>query len=524
VAIEFHETDVPKVSNVSSHDLKKRWYVTVSVVLVSGVLVPGSRMAPAKAQTAEAFVVSVKLPSEVAGGSWSLTVPTESGADVGLRMLGTGRVPKDGALRIPVEIIRAAQTADDTVFLHVSASRVIDKATAWATSASVGLPQSSLAPGTTEELTAVAAHRVPIHWDKPDTTPVRLDRQRRVEPSAPPKRATKPAAPATAPTRGAGRTRPSGTRARADGDTAATPVVTGDTSGQGMVPQGVVAPTGCRWYGACEFVKASKLIPGVRAFRWFSSQGLATTATFVVESGFEQQWQNGVRAGGQAGPFKAEGFSTRTKTSKSGIVDEWPTRADCWAPPQPGDDPGCGTNTETGRGFVPTSGRDTWQWQKVVVSMPSCYEPGCRSYDYTEERLRNYGYDGGDEIDAAQRPDFDHRPSEVFRNRWGRWAIERPGGAVKVSTETQVTVEGGATIGLEFSPEEGAANGSFTSTSTQKKVQKVTDAIVVRKQEQLPFLERVIRYDGSHEKWKYIYWTCEKVEGWSGGDCWDHGS
>jgi hypothetical protein len=440
-------------------------------------------------------------------------------------MLDSGRVPKDGALRIPMEIIRAAQTADDTVFLHVSASRVIDKATAWATSASVGLLQSSLQPGATEVLTAVAAHRVPIHWDKPDTTPVAPDRQRRVEPSSPPRPATKPAAPAMAPTRGDGRTRPSGTRAKGDGDTAATPMVTGDsTSGQGMVPQGVVAPTGCRWYGACESVKASKLIKGVRAFRWFSSQGLATTATFMVESGFEQQWQNGVRGGGQAGPFKAEGFSTRTKTSRSGIIDDWPTRADCWVPPQQGDGPGCGTNQETGRGFVPTFGRDTWQWQKVVVSMPSCYEAGCRSYDYTEERLRNYGYDGGNETDGVQRPDFDHRPSEVFGNRWGRWAVERPGGAVKFSTETQVTVEHGATIGLDFSAEEGAVKGEFTSTSTQKKLQKTNDSIVVRGQAQLPFVDRVIRYDGGHEKWKYIYWTCEKVEGWSGGDCWDHGS
>ena len=46
----------------------------------------------------------------------------------------------------------------------------------------------------------------------------------------------------------------------------------------------------------------------------------------------------------------------------------------------------------------------------------------------------------------------------------------------------------------------------------------------VRDQAQLPFLEQVIRYDGRHERWQYIYWTCEKVDGWSGGDCWDHGS
>jgi len=156
--------------------------------------------------------------------------------------------------------------------------------------------------------------------------------------------------------------------------------------------------------------------------------------------------------------------------------------------------------------------------------MPSCYEPGCRSYDYTEERLRNYGYDGGTEIDATQPSDFDHRPSEVLHNSWGRWAIQRPGGSVNVSTETQVTVERGATINLEFSAEEGAANGSFTSTSTQKKLKKISDTIAVRNRAQLPFLEQVIRYDGGHEKWKYIYWTCEKVDGWSGSDCWDHGS
>ena len=96
---------------------------------------------------------------------------------------------------------------------------------------------------------------------------------------------------------------------------------------------------------------------------------------------------------------------------------------------------------------------------------------------------------------------------------------------VKVSTESEVTEEHGATINLEFSAdEEHAANGSFTSTSTQKKVKKISDMIQVRDQGQLPFLQQVIRYDGRHEQWKYIYWTCEKVDGWSGGDCWDHGS
>jgi len=510
------------------HSGTRRCCLVVAVALVGGALVPGARMAqPAGAQTAEAFILSLKLPPEVAGGTWLLTVPTASGADAGLRLLDSGRVPRDGALRIPVDLIGARQIGDDeTVFLHVSASRLIDKATAWATSASVGLPERSLAAGATEVLTAVPASRVPIHWDRPDTTPVRPDRQRRMDPSPPPRSAAPAAAPATAPTRGPARTRPDGARAQAEDSAGLTPVATGDmTGGQGMVPQGVVAPTGCRWYGACEFVKASKLFPGVRAFRWFSSQGIGTTATFQVESDFEQQWQNGVRGGGQAGPFKVEGFSTRTKSDKSGIIDTWPTRADCWSPPQRGDGPNCGTNQQTGHGFIPTYGRDTWQWQKVLVSVPSCYEAGCRSYDYTEERLRNFGYDGGTESEAAQLPDFDHRPSEVVRNRWGRFAIERPGAMVKVSTESEVTEEHGATINLEFSAdEEHAANGSFTSTSTQKKVKKISDMIQVRDQGQLPFLQQVIRYDGRHEQWKYIYWTCEKVDGWSGGDCWDHGS
>ena len=75
------------------------------------------------------------------------------------------------------------------------------------------------------------------------------------------------------------------------------------------------------------------------------------------------------------------------------------------------------------------------------------------------------------EIEATQPSDFDHRPSEVLHT-----------------------------------------------------LKKISDTIAVRNRAQLPFLEQVIRYDGGHEKWKYIYWTCEKVDGWSGSDCWDHGS
>src|SRR5207302_2559989 len=143
----------------------------------------------------------------------------------GLRLLDSGRVPRDGALRIPVDLIGARQIGDDeTVFLHVSASRLIDKATAWATSASVGLPERSLAAGATEVLTAVPASRVPIHWDRPDTTPVRPDRQRRMDPSPPPRSAAPAAAPATAPTRGPARTRPDGARPQAEDSAGLTPV------------------------------------------------------------------------------------------------------------------------------------------------------------------------------------------------------------------------------------------------------------------------------------------------------------
>jgi hypothetical protein len=262
----------------------------------------------------------------------------------------------------------------------------------------------------------------------------------------------------------------------------------------------------------------------VRAFRWFSSQGLGTTATFSVKRGFEQEWQNGIRFGGKKGPFSAEGHSTRTKSSSTEIVDIAPTRADCWTPAQSGDGPNCGTRQQTGHGFVSVWGLDTWQRQKVEVTVASCYEPGCRPYTYTEERVRNYQYDGGAELDPPQLPDFDKRPSEVRAGRWGSYAKHPPASSVTISSETSVTVEKGATVKLEFSAAEGAANGTFVSTSKQKKVDRISDAISVRNEAELPFLTDRLRYDGGHDKWKYIYWTCENAAGWTGGACWEHGS
>ncbi|MGH9021801.1 MAG: hypothetical protein ACRDV9_01655 [Acidimicrobiia bacterium] len=471
------------------------------------------------------LTLSVTLGSQVAGGMWSLTAPTETDEGVGLRLLDDGAVPDDGKLVVSVpDLPERALAADETTFLHLSVSRPVDDQSAWVSAASIGLLGTEVAAGRAHALQAVAPQLVPVRIGRVEVVPVPLDRQRSVEPSNDPAPAPAPGpgTPAEAPVRGAPRPQ----RRVASSQSAAVtdiPSADPDTSGQGLVPQRVV-PAGCNFAGVCERVKASKLIPGVRAFRWFSSQSLGTRATFQVKNSFAQEWENGFRAGGKAGPFEVSGHSTRTKSKEGGIVDTGPTRADCWTPVQTGDGPGCGTNQQTEHGFVPVWGRDTWQWQKVEVTASSCFDFGCRPYTYTEERLRNYQYDGGTEFDPVQRRGFGERPSEVRAGRWGSFAELPPGAQVAVSTETSVTKAQGATIKLEFSSEEGAANGSFTSTSKQKQVDKIEDVISARNQVELPFLTNRLRYDGRREKWEYVYWTCENEDGWTGGACWEHGS
>jgi hypothetical protein len=108
------------------------------------------------------LALSVVLDKEVAGGTWSLSIPTDAKQGVSLRVLDQGRVPDDGSLVIPVSGLgKRALARDETTFLHLSASRLADTKTAWVTAASVGLVGGEIAAGRTHQLRPVPPELVP---------------------------------------------------------------------------------------------------------------------------------------------------------------------------------------------------------------------------------------------------------------------------------------------------------------------------------------------------------------------------
>ncbi|HEX6595353.1 MAG TPA: hypothetical protein VF045_00355 [Acidimicrobiales bacterium] len=269
----------------------------------------------------------------------------------------------------------------------------------------------------------------------------------------------------------------------------------------------------------------------VSALRWWSTKNFGMRSTFQVESGAVQEWQNGSRVGASAGAgaFGVSGTTSRTVTSTQGttIVDIWPERGECWGlaggsvPPANSYNcghPGPHLSTFNGNGYWGAYGNDAWRWEQYRwdVQQPSGFR-----YSYVEEIVRNVGYIGGTAYVHNLGPlGFNERSTDIRANQWGWWSQHFPGAQRIEFTEGEVSVTGAAQFEIKAAIGSFAAEGSFSSASTQKNRSKVAMHHRFINNFEHPGYGMAIRYDRDFSK-RYEYWSCQLHQGWSGGaPCW----
>jgi hypothetical protein len=270
-------------------------------------------------------------------------------------------------------------------------------------------------------------------------------------------------------------------------------------------------PIGFLGLGGQDCVVDAYEIRGVLAFRGNSYRPVGARSTFSVKEESVQRWDVGVRIA--AGPFSVGG-QTESEVAE-GSTTTWPLRGDCWLPARPNDGPTCDP-----WGVVWAYGRDTWLWEKhLIVTCPFPFVGAC-IFD-TEERLRQYTYDGGAEDDWDEAR-FDlgwfEPPGDIMGDVRGHWARYAPGTLIERWAEEKVTESAGAAIAITLPESLGGA--TFESSVENQTLDRVTNTHQIRPTSELPFLGWVYRYDWNYSPWKYEFWSCETAPGHPGGTCW----
>lgn len=461
---------------------------------------------------------SVALDPNLIDGVWAITTGTGTyGTDK--VTLQTGTIPPDGRILASAASSRILATTTDYQFV-IRGYKRIDSSTAWVAAVSSGPSPGQVAAGLWANLGAPTSQRVNI-YDSPEQAlavsecGATCSGTYGADPEVTPTTDTL----ATPPVPGEGSSTTTASPVVEDGNLPSQRCV--QTNSCGLTPIAIPArsPGECSVSpGLVVCTTSARDIPGVRAMRGYSHRPAGSRNWFHVDSGNEQQWQNGYRT--KAGPFSVSGTTIRTFSSST--RDEWPRRGDCWLDSPQYNDPDC-----SGYGRHSKRGNDTWRWEKNLVTVCAFPYPFCDSY--VEETLREKSYDGGQRENGPEEfVNYYANPVDIEANRWGSWSKHIPGARITRVLGGAVTYGNSAAVSVNFP--EAHSSATFESSVTNRTAVNVTNINEFRVD--LPWFYvgpgwtgedgRWYRYDNG-TSWRWEYWSCKWGAGWSrpgGTSCW----
>lgn len=243
------------------------------------------------------------------------------------------RSPLPGGSRSPL-----AEDDDENLFVHYTGSKPVPgTATAWVSTASVGMSPSLAKPGKALVLTASASVLADIEVNPgPPTLTTPTIHPANPAPQMPFGEAADEApVPLEAPIMGTGK------------NPTPPPTVPGPPTKPrpnnatlklaGVPPVRAVVGDACYFNNGaytCQYLESTRNFTA-QAYRGLSSKGPMTRSSFRVLNGMVQEWENGTRTreGGTWGPFTIEGTTSRELRQANGVeaADTWPLRGECWA-------------------------------------------------------------------------------------------------------------------------------------------------------------------------------------------------
>ena len=455
-------------------------------------------------------------PATLAGGHWMLT--TTGGTDgASSKQIASGTVPGDGRLSLGVSpsTLRNLTTTNQVL---LSATKLVSESSGYIATASVGLSPADIANGIVTDFGAPLSALVPFYATLEEAVT-----GRQCGASCTVAGSTPSEAPAQSPPTRDWYDTATGTDPAPGPDSGERPAVPlpscveTHVCGQPTASATPAGPQECdSGFGYADCVVTFRDTHGIESLRGFSQKIQGASGHFTVESGASQKWQNGVRY--KAGPFEINGSTTRSKTSS--FVDEWKKRCD--GPygggggyiPAEGDN--CADVTYTDRRYA--HGNDTWRWEKRFRSeVGLAGQPRYTVY----ERNYDYSYDSGQWFGRyyTPNPPYLARPSDIRANRLGRWGpFDKGAGSTTRSLDTQVEVDNGASMSVNFPESFGYA--SMSSTVTNTRLDTVKNKITFR---DLPFMGTWYRYDNKTD-YRWEYWSCETAPNRGVQGCWLSGS